>query len=60
MKKFNFLKWLGNVTEDNHADDYYEDGETYMYCDECDNLMVPTGNGEYKCPVCGCEDGSPM
>ena len=26
----------------------------------CDNLMVPTGGGSYKCPVCGCEEGDPI
>ena len=36
-----------------------EDGEVYMYCNECDNLMVPTDGG-YKCPVCGCTDGSTL
>lgn len=58
MKKFDFDKWLGVIDEDNHADDYYADDEAYVYCDDCDNLMVPTGSGAYKCPVCGCEHGS--
>ena len=58
MKKFDFDKWLGVIDEDNHADDYYADDEAYVYCDDCDNRMVPTGSGAYKCPVCGCEHGS--
>lgn len=57
--KFDFERWFGIIDEDNHADDYYESGEDYVYCDECSNLMVPTGNG-YKCPVCGCTEGSKM
>lgn len=47
------------LDKDNHAD-YYEDGEVHMYCDECDNLMVPTGSGRYRCPVCGSEERSPL
>lgn len=58
MKKFDFDRWLGVVDEDNRADDYYSDDEAYIYCDDCDNLMVPTGNGNYKYPVCGGTDGS--
>ena len=54
--EFDFDKWMGVLDEDNKADEYYADDEAYMYCDECDNLMVPTGDGEYKCPVCGCTD----
>ena len=60
MKKFDFAKWFGVIDEDNRADDYYSDDEEYMYCDECDNLMVPTGNGKYKCPVCGSKKGSTL
>lgn len=56
MSIFDFDKWFGVIDEDNHADDYYAAGEDYVYCDSCDNLMVPI-NGGYKCPVCGCEDG---
>lgn len=51
---------ISNINHHNHADDYYEAGEAYVYCDECDNLMVPTGGGNYKCPVCGCEEGDPI
>ena len=58
--KFDFNKWLGVIDKDNRADDYYSSGEDYIYCDECDNLMVPTGGGEYKCPVCGCTAGSKL
>ena len=57
MKKFDFDRWFGVIDEDNRADDYYEPGEDYVYCDECSNLMVPTAGG-YKCPVCGCTEGS--
>ena len=57
--KFDFERWFGIIDEDNHADDYYESGEDYVYCDDCSNLMVPTGNGD-KCPVCGCTEGSTM
>ena len=60
MSFFDFDRWLGVIDKDNHADDYYEAGEAYVYCDECDNLMVPTGGGNYKCPVCGCEEGDPI
>lgn len=56
--KFDFEKWFGVIDEDNHADDYYADDEAYIYCDDCDNLMVPMGDGEYKCPVCGSTEGS--
>ena len=56
MSIFDFDKWFGVIEEDNHADDYYAVGEDYVYCDSCDNLMVPI-NGGYKCPVCGCEEG---
>ena len=44
--EFDFDKWMGVLDEDNKADEYYADDEAYMYCDECDNLMVPTGVGE--------------
>ena len=60
MKEFDFERWHGVIDEDNRADDYYEKGEAYMYCDDCDNLMVPIGGGEYKCPVCGCTEGSEL
>ena len=56
MKGFDFSRWFGVIDRDNRADDYYGENETHVYCDECDNLMVPNGNG-YKCPVCGCEEG---
>ncbi len=56
MKDFDFTKWLGVKDKDNHADDYYEEDEAYMYCDDCSNLMIPTKDG-YKCPVCGCTEG---
>lgn len=54
---YDFDKYM-NSDEDNKADEYYEEGERYVYCDDCDNLMVPLGDGTYKCPVCGCEYGS--
>ena len=57
MKKFDFGRWYGVVDGDNRADDYYEEGEAFVYCDDCGNLMVPTGSG-YKCPCCGCTEGS--
>ena len=50
MSIFDFEKWFGVIDKDNHADEYYADDEDYVYCDECDNLMVPI-NGGYKCPV---------
>ena len=63
MKKekndYDFDYYMSHPEEDNKADEQYEAGEEYMYCDECDNLMVPTDNG-YKCPVCGCEEGSTL
>ena len=55
---FDFDRRHGVIDEDNRADDYYESDEEYKYCDECDNLMVPIGNGKYKCPVCGNTEGS--
>ena len=55
---FDFKRWIGVIDVDNHADDYYEDGEEYVYCDDCDNLMVPVGKDRYKCPVCGSTEGS--
>lgn len=55
--KFDFDKWFGVIDEDNKADEYYAEDEDYVYCDECNNLMVPTGDGGYKCPVCGCTEG---
>jgi len=61
MKIFDFARWLGVTDEDNHADDYYAEDEAYIYCDECDNLMVPYESGDsrkYKCPVCGNTNGS--
>lgn len=60
MKKenFDFEKWAGVIDVDNKADEYYDEDEEHMYCDECDNLMVPIGNDEYKCPVCGSTEGS--
>ena len=57
MKNFDFERWFGVIDEDNRADDYYEAGEEYVCCDDCSNLMVPTADG-YKCPVCGCTEGS--
>lgn len=57
MKEFDFDRCFGLVDEDNKADEYYEEDMAYFYCDECDNLMVPTGSG-YKCPVCGSTEGS--
>lgn len=57
MEEFDFDRWHGVIDEDNHADNYYGEGEDYVYCEQCDNLMVPTGGGNYKCPVCGCTDG---
>lgn len=50
---FDFDYYINHPEEDNKADDYYKKDEDYVFCDECDNLMVPTGNGKYKCPVCG-------
>ena len=38
--EFDFDKWMGVLDEDNKADEYYADDEAYMYCDECDNVMV--------------------
>lgn len=58
MKNFDFDRWFGVIDEDNRADDYYEKDESYVYCDDCGNLMVPTGGGKYKCPVCGCTEGN--
>lgn len=55
MKEFDFDRWFGVVDDDNRADDYYEAGEEYVYCDACSNLMVPIEGG-YKCPVCGCTE----
>ena len=57
--EFDFERWYGVIDEDNRADDFYQDGERYMYCDDCGNLMVPIGNGKYKCPVCWNTTGSP-
>ena len=57
VNKFDFEKWYGVIDEDNRADEYYGRDDCYVYCDECDNLMVPNGKS-YKCPVCGCIDGS--
>ena len=54
--EFDFDKWMGVLDEDNKADEYYADDEEYMYCDECDNLMVPTGDREYNCRVSGCTE----
>lgn len=50
---FDFDRWYGVLDEDNHADEYYKEDEVYQYCYDCFNLMVPIGNNEYKCPVCG-------
>lgn len=58
MKDFDFDSWTGVINEDNKADEYYDEDERHMYCNECDNLMVPTSGGSYKCPVCGCTEGS--
>ena len=55
--KFDFDKWFGVIDEDNKADEYYEENEAYVYCNQCSNLMVPTGDGGYRCPVCGCTEG---
>lgn len=57
---YDFDYYINHPEEDNRADDYYEDGEERMYCEECDNLMVPTGNEMYKCPACGSTEGSPL
>lgn len=57
---FDFARWFGVLDEDNRADDYYADDESHMYCFMCNNLMVPNGVGEYKCPVCGSNEGSPL
>ena len=56
MKKFNFERWYGVIEDDNHADDCYEEGEAFVFCDDCGNIMVPIENG-YKCPVCGYTEG---
>ena len=55
---FDFDRWHGVIDKDNHADDYYKSDEEYIYCDECNNLMVPIRKGKYKCPVCGSTKGS--
>lgn len=52
-KLFDFDRWTGVIDEDNHADDYYNEGEEKQVCDLCGNLMVPLGYRKYKCPVCG-------
>lgn len=57
MKEYDFDYYMSHPEEDNHADEYYTDDMAYIYCDECDNLMVPIDGG-YKCPVCGCTKGS--
>ena len=46
--KFDFDKWFGVIDEDNKADEYYEENEAYVYCNQCSNLMVPTGDGGYR------------
>ena len=56
MKKFDFERWYGVADVDNCADDYYEEGACFFFCDDCGNLMVPIENG-HKCPFCGCTEG---
>lgn len=53
MKPFDFERWKGVIDEDNHADDYYEEGDYHVFCWSCGNLMVPTGGDHFKCPICG-------